>query len=491
MTTILITGAGPTGLVLALALLQRNIPVRIIDEKEGPTIHSKAFGIHARSLELLAKLGVVSTFLEKGIKAHSIIFHRDHEEIAFELKKRDLNDTPYPFVLMLPQSETEQILIEKIVKLGGQVEWNTKLVGVENHSALLSTKENLNFDWLIGCDGGKSTVRHVMKLPFEGVELAETFLIVDIKGESKLNTSSPHFFFSKRGLVGLIALRPSLNRLIFPLKREETIKDDLQTIKYELDQRGCGDYLIPEEIKWFSYFKIHRRMVGKLRVGNCFLAGDAAHIHSPAGGQGMNTGIADAYNLAWKLSLVVKGIAQPSLLDSYEKERLPVARNVLSSTTRFTKLLNFVQKTGFFPLFFFVLFLIRKVFIREVARGLTQLSLAYKKSPYIQESLKDVFWGGPRSGERAPNVLLENGKQFFEYLNNPNPLLLLFQENNALKEKGFDVLVLNDAHLMNAYKANKDSVYFIRPDGVIGYRERIVNVTNIQKYLKRLFLIPS
>jgi 2-polyprenyl-6-methoxyphenol hydroxylase-like FAD-dependent oxidoreductase len=484
---ILIVGAGPTGLVLALALLQRGISVRLIDEKPGPSIHSKAFGIHARTLEILAKLGVVSSFLEKGNKAHAIIFHREKKECIFKLEEKYLKDTPYPFVLMLPQSETEHILGHEVLQWGGRVEWKTKLIGIENGTAILSTGERLNFNWLIGCDGGRSTVRHLLKIPFEGVEFSETFLIVDIEGKSEATMPSPHFFFSKQGLAGLIAFKPELNRVILPLKADEEIEENLSAIQSELKKRGCGEFFIPEEIKWFSHFKIHRRMVNKLREGNCLLAGDAAHIHSPVGGQGMNTSIQDAFNLAWKLSQVIKGISPSHLINSFELERLPVAKKVLKGTTAFTRVLNFVQKTGFFPLFFFILFLIRKFFRKAVTRGLTELSLTYKKSLYIEKTVQDFFWKGPKAGERAPNVILKNKKNFFEYLNHPESTLLIFHENERLEGKGYKLLVLNDPNLMSIYHACEKSIYFIRPDGVIGYRRHRIHVKKIQQYLLKMF----
>lgn len=486
MNQALIVGAGPTGLVLALALLQRGISVRIIDEKEGPSIHSKAFGIHARTLEIFAKLGVITSFLEKGTQVNSIIFHRGAKEYIFHLEEKYLSDTPYPFVLMLPQSETEQILIEAIVKLGGRVEWKTKLLSLKENLAALSTTENVPFDWLFGCDGGKSLVRHLVKLPFEGIELAENFLIVDVEGKANVDKLSAHFFFSKQGLMGLIPLRPALNRLIFPLKANEKIEENLQSIQFQLEKRG-KDCLKLEKIKWFSYFTIHRRMVRTVRVGNCFLAGDAAHIHSPAGGQGMNTGIQDAFNLAWKVAQIIQGISPAHLIESYEQERLPIAKKVLKGTTLFTKFLAFVQKTGLFSLFFFVFFTIKKIAGRKLTRGLTELSVAYNKNSFIKKSLLDFFWCGPKSGERAPDVVLENGEHFFNYLNKTQAIVLLFEEREIIKNRGFETLVLKDARLMKAYHARKDSLYFIRPDGVIGYRAQKFNKKELEKYLLSIF----
>jgi hypothetical protein len=340
---------------------------------------------------------------------------------------------------------------------------------------------------MIACDGGKSPIRHFLNLPFKGYELQETFLIIDVEGRSKAKDASPNLFVSKNGLVGVIAFKPGLSRLIFPMSKNKKISEDLSSIKEELNTRGCRNFFIPSKVKWFSYFKIHRRMVDKMRVGTCFLSGDAAHIHSPAGGQGMNTSIQDAFNLAWKLSLVIKGIAKDQLLDSYELERLPIAQKVLNGTTRLTQLLNFVQNTGCFFILFLILFFINHFFKRQVIRNLAELSYIYKKSPFIQEPLRDIFWGGPKCGERAPNVKLKNGKDLFEYFNHQNPFLLLFEDNKSLKDLKCDILVIRDASLKKAYKAKENSGYFIRPDGVIGYRSRNLKDTEIKRYLSNLF----
>jgi 3-(3-hydroxy-phenyl)propionate hydroxylase len=480
MDKTLIVGAGPTGLVLGLALLQRGIPVRIIEEREGPSKHSKALAIHARTLEILAKLGVIAGFLEKGGKARSIVLHGGGKENRFELDF--LEDTPYPFVLILPQSETEKILVEAIYKLGGKIEWNSKLVSIEQNQALLSTQEKITFDWLIGSDGGRSSVRHLLHLPFKGYEFQETFLIADIERTAPVADVSPHFFLSKKGLVGVIAFPPFYCRLIVPLRQGEEISENAHDIQKKLIERECGEFFSSEKVKWISYFKIHRRMVDRMRLGNCFLAGDAAHIHSPAGGQGMNTSIQDAFNLAWKLSMVIRGTAKASLLDSYERERLPIARQVLRGTTRFTRLLTIVQKTGCFWILFFFLRLVNRFFKRKVVRSLTELSYSYKKSQYIQQPLRDMFWGGPKAGERAPNVKLQSGEDFFEYLNQKNPVLLLFAENFSFKSDFFEILVIKDANLKKVYRAQNDSAYFIRPDGVIGYRSRSLKANQLKKY---------
>lgn len=486
MKNILIVGAGPTGLVLSLALLQRNIAVRIIDEKDKPSEHSKALAIHPRTLEILAKLKVADLFVERGRKAYSLTFHREEHEQKFKIDH--LEDTPYPYILILPQSETEKILIEAFEKMGGNIEWNSKLVGLDGNNAILSNQEKIPFDWIIACDGGRSSIRQYLDFSFKGYELEETFLIVDVEGPSKAKDASPHLFFSKKGLVGVIAFKSCLSRLILPMPKNKKVSENIHSIKEELDQRGCRNFISPEQVRWFSYFKIHRRMVNKFRIGNCFLVGDAAHIHSPAGGQGMNICIQDAFNLAWKLSLVLNNVAKTQLLDSYEAERFPIARKVLKHTTHATQLLDFIQSTGYFSLIFFILFFVKNFFKRKISRGLTELSYVYKKSLFIQEPWRDIFWRGPKCGARAPNVKLENGKDLFDYFQYQNPFLLLFEDNDTLKELQCEILVIKDEKLKKAYKAKANSVFFIRPDGVIGYRSRNLKKAEIKSYLSNIFL---
>lgn len=476
----LIVGAGPTGLTLALAFLRRNVATKILDEKEGPSLHSKALAIHPRTLELFAKLGVASELIRKGRKAHSITLH--HNEKEYALKIDHLDDTPYPFILVLPQSSTEKILIDAIQKSGGEIQWNSKIVALDGQEAITSNGQQIAFDWLIGCDGAKSTIRHLLHLDFAGYELQEKFLIIDVEGTSMARDSSPHFFLSKQGLLGMIAFEERVSRLIIPMRKNEQILKSIDSIDAVLEKRGCKNFLHPEKIVWFSNFMIHRRIVSKMRKGNCFLAGDAAHIHSPAGGQGMNTSIQDAYNLAWKLDLVMKGQAKGKILESYENERLPIARKVLKGTTLFTKLLTFVQKTRCYFILFTILFFINNFFKKTVVRGLTELSYRYGKNSMIKEPFLEIFWRGPKCGERAPNVKLADGRDFFDYLNHEKFIVLLFEESLTCKNELIDILVLKDINLQKAYHASSNSIYIIRPDGVIGYRARKLKEKEITDY---------
>ncbi len=482
MSRIVVVGAGPSGLALALTLYRNGIPVRLIDEKQGPSTHSKALAIHARTLELFAKLGLIDPFLEKGKKAHSITLHKDNK--AYALTVEPFSDTPYPFILVLSQAETEKILAEALLKCGGSIEWNKKMVGLEGNEALLSPDERIPFDWLIGCDGGKSSVRKLLKAPFVGNELPETFLIIDVQGKSTFNDSSPHFFFSKKGVLGTFAFDPPLHRLILPLREGKVIGSTIEEIENEIRQRGCTSLHV-NNLEWISNFKIHRRMVSQMRFGKCFLAGDAAHIHSPAGGQGMNMSIQDAFNLGWKLSLVTKKLAPENLLDSYEKERLPIAKRVLKNTTRITQLLTFVQRTNWFTPLLFTLKIINSLFRKKVSRALMELSYRYP----IKEPLRNLFWRGPKAGRRAPDLLLEDNSHFFDTLN-LQPTLLLFQENPHLKSPAYTTLILPDKNLMRTYHATPDSVYFIRPDGVIAYRRRTLHKPALLHALSPYFSSP-
>lgn len=479
MNPFLIIGAGPTGLTLALALSQRGHPVRIIDAKTGPSTHSKALGIHARTLEVFERLGVVSPFLEKGNKATSITFHHGRKKLKLTIDS--LADTAYPFVLILAQSQTEKILLAALEKRGVKVEFNTALHSLSSHEATLATGEKIPFKWLIGCDGGKSQVRHCLHLPFTGEELPETFLIVDVKGKRESKEPGPDFFLAKEGLCGVLPFE-DLHRLILPLKKGEVIEESLEAVQAAVEKRGVSPCLRVDSLVWFSSFRIHRRATKQFRVDHCFLAGDAAHIHSPAGGQGMNTGIQDAFNLAWKLSFVEQGLSPESLLETYEKERLPISHMVLQGTTRFTKLITFTAKTKLLSLFFFILWLIKTCFRKKILRAMAELSYRYPgKGPFE----------GPLAGLRMPDCLLSNGKRLHALLSNTSFVILLFKETDMFAAwKEVEVVMLKDPLLLRALNAGENSVFVIRPDGVVGFGSHAMQKEEVENYLLSIFKQP-
>lgn len=479
---ILICGSGPTGLVLAICLQQRNIPYRLIDQKNGPTTHSKALGIQARTLEVFDKIGCIAPFLEKGIQSDRIEIQCGDKNHLLHL---DSINSPYPFVLVLPQSDTETILLNFLEKLGGKVEWNTSLDHVERDK----------FSWIIGCDGAHSRLRELMDLEFRGSAFPENFFLADVEIDAPLCLDGPLISLQSQGLSAVLPLYKGGKqfRLIFPLKEHETFENSsAETLNAFLIGRGCLKWAHIRAVIWTSTFRIHRRHVSHMRKNNMILAGDAAHIHSPIGGQGMNTSIQDALNLGWKLALELEGVAAKNLMDSFEKERLPIAKSVLKGTTRATHLITFFSRTGLTSIFNCLLFFIQIKWVRKwMAKNISELALNYKNSPINLDS--ERFSKGPKVGSRAPDVTLQNGSSLFTLLRTPKFVILLFEENAHFVQKllpfskWVDILVMHDSNLMKTYRAKNGSLYVVRPDGVIGYRAKKIEEEEVFKYLLRNF----
>lgn len=494
MNEVLVVGAGPTGLVLTAELLKRNIPVCLIEKNEGPSEFSRALGIQARTLEIFEKMGIIEPFLQKGLCAQELFFHYDGKTHSLKIEGID---SPYPFTLLLSQEETESILRDHVRKLNGNIFWGTTFIGFENDCALLDHKgtiEKKKFSYVIGCDGAHSSVRHALKVAFRGKKLKESFLLADVTFDPPLEYIGPNIFFSEKGLTFIVPFNKEKKfRIIFPLHSDENSffveNDNKKNIDEMLIKKGWKEKHKISSIHWISHFTIHRRIVQSFRKNTIFLAGDAAHVHSPAGGQGMNTSIHDAYNLSWKLASVIQNISPPTLLDTYEEERKPIAQSVLKGTTFATHLVAFCQKKRFF-LFLFPLLahlLKRKKMRAFIGKSASETAIRYQSS-IVKSFLRDAFWKGPKSGERMPEVILENGEKLFSLFPPLNCVLLLFEPNTHFKEKkGLSIVVTKDKNVREKLRADQKSCYIIRPDGYIGLRSRKYKEKEVDDYLLKLF----
>jgi 2-polyprenyl-6-methoxyphenol hydroxylase-like FAD-dependent oxidoreductase len=345
---VLVVGGGPVGLVAGAELARRGVRVRVIDKLAQPTDQSRAIAVHARSLDMLDRMGIVDQMLSTGIKATAMQLYAGHSKL-FRVPLGGV-DSAFPFTLTTAQTETERVLGEHLESLGVQVDRGVELVALTQdadavHLALRGpdgSTEQVSASWVIGADGGHSVVRKMVGTKLAGSFVGERFLLGDVDAEHSLDLDSMHTFFSPDGPVVVLPMAGGRMRFLAqvhpdpqapgtPLNLNPT-QDELQAV---IDRRIGSIRLVHSH--WLTSFEIHHARVPAYRWGRVFLAGDAAHIHSPAGGQGMNTGMQDAFNLAWKLAAVVDGQAGDSLLDSYEAERLPVADQVIKFTNRLTK----------------------------------------------------------------------------------------------------------------------------------------------------------
>jgi 2-polyprenyl-6-methoxyphenol hydroxylase-like FAD-dependent oxidoreductase len=425
---VLIVGAGPTGLAAAMSLARAHIPVRLIDKALQPSPYSRAIGIQARTLELFEQHRLIEPFLELGHRARIANLFSN----GMRLARLDFDPlhTRYPYLLFLDQSVTERLLTEHLATLGVTVERGVELAMFSQGSASIQATlrradghtETLRPSYVIAADGAHSTIRHRLGLSFEGNTFEQTFLLADLRAETDWPEDEFHIFASGEGLVALFPMGHGRHRLIAdhpvaPTAVPEAVTPavlgepslnqvsppSLEECKTLIAQR-VRERVDVSDLAWSSYFHLNSRMVERLRVGRIFLAGDAAHVHSPAGAQGMNTGIQEAFNLGWKLARVLHGAAPDRLLDTYHQERHPIERDVL----RQTGFITHMAEADHGPL----KLLRERVMpvlaalgpLRDAARmTISELSIQYRRSPLTLERVLD---GGPRAGERAPDALV-------------------------------------------------------------------------------------
>ncbi|WP_428551514.1 FAD-dependent monooxygenase [Reyranella sp.] len=400
---------------MANELVRRGIGVRIVDKAPARTDKSKALVLWSRTLELLDDAGYVKGFLSAGMQAHGATISTGREIVANV--SLDSIDSRYPYALMIPQSETERVLDEHLVARGVTVERPVELTkftdtgsGIEATLKKASGEtETVSADWLIGCDGAHSSVRHGLGFAFEGSTLQSDWALADgfiagLEPKDRL-----HIFWHRDGILAFFPIVGDRWRVIGDLGAAEgeshRADPTLEEIQALLSHRSGRD-LVMTNPYWLACFRINERKVKDYRKGRVFLAGDAAHIHSPAGGQGMNTGMQDAFNLAWKLSLVIQGSARPALLDSYSPERSAVGDRVLRNAGRLTEAAiarnpivqgvrnTIVRFATSFPLI-----------QHKIADQLSEMDIGYPDSPL---TFTDGIGGsGPSPGERWPHPLPE------------------------------------------------------------------------------------
>src|SRR2546423_303644 len=420
---VLIAGAGPTGLVLALWLTKLGVRVRIIDKTAEPGTTSRALAVQARTLELYHQVGIDDAVIAGGVKVENLnLWVKGHRAARVPLQRTGEGLTPYAFALVFPQDAHERLLIQKLVELDVRVERQTELLRFsQSDTGVTATlrrpdgsEEVCNAGYLAGCDGAASTVRQQLAIGFPGGTYTGLFYVADIEGAGEPVDDGLHADIEDADFI-----------LLFPLKGQRrlrlvgTVRDlpagDHGTLTFD-DVRGKALEhlkLTVAKVNWFSTYRVHHRVALHFRDRRAFLLGDAAHIHSPVGGQGMNTGIGDAVNLAWKIATVLKDGAPENLLDTYEPERIRFARRLVATTDRgFTFVtrrggLASVVRTRIVPVLvplFFRLGAVRRLLFRTVSQ--TQVN-------YRESSLSAGTAGRVHGGDRLPWVELGAGEDNF------------------------------------------------------------------------------
>jgi 2-polyprenyl-6-methoxyphenol hydroxylase-like FAD-dependent oxidoreductase len=510
---VLIVGAGPTGLMLANQLARRGVKPRIIDRHSGPAQQSRAMAVQARTMEIYSKMGLIDKALALGARATGANIWANGRWTA-RIPVGDIGQSmsAFPFVLMLGQDDNELIMGEKLRDYGVTVDWNTELVEIEQHpdhvEATLTLPDGaiqrVKAAWVAGCDGSRSPVRELSGIKFPGAPYEHTFFVADTEATGSMKPGELnvylwkdgfHLFFPMRGKNGwrVIGILPKRLRQRDDLTFEDVVPAIRQEAGTNLNFRACH---------WFSTYRIYHRAAEHFRDRRCFLLGDAAHIHSPAGAQGMNTGLQDAYNLAWKLALVVQGRADAALLDTYEQERIPVAKRLLETTDRAFQL---IVADGWLGSLFRTRILaavaaramkferVRKLAFRTIA----QIGISYPGSS-MSNALPGLPKDAPAAGDRFPwmHLRLEpNGRteDLFEHLDDTKFNLLMIGQppidpdtfddfGDLLRIQTIAADPANDAELARA-KVPQPSFYLLRPDGHVGLCGVRLEITDVKRYL--------
>jgi 2-polyprenyl-6-methoxyphenol hydroxylase-like FAD-dependent oxidoreductase len=528
---VLVVGAGPTGLALAAQLRAFGVRFRLVDRLVDRGHESRALAIQPRTLEVLAPFGVTEELVQRGNPAVRVRMHVGHRVVPITLFDIGIADTAYPFLLFLSQAETERVLAEQLDRDGLTVERGVELVNLDPASGLdLASEpvtcrlchndgrqEVVRARYVVGCDGAHSTVRQRAGIGFTGHAYPQTFLLADLEVDG-LEPDAVHSYLAGTGILFFFPLgEPATWRLL--AMRSATAPEGGEVTLAELQAQvdaWASDRLRLRDPVWMTDFRIHLRSAARYRAGRVFLAGDAAHIHSPAGAQGMNTGIQDAINLGWKLALVTRGAANPALLDTYEAERAPVGQMVLRLTNRLFTLpttanpLIRAARTGLAPRL--APLVLRFTALRRTGlRTVSQLAIRYRKSPASTDGPRSPA-RGPKAGDRLPDApVIHNGRSstLHAALAQPGYHLLLCGLTTAWPPERAAAAAARWPGLLTVHRLGTQPVpgtlhdpdgtalhrlglraastahYLVRPDGHIGYRAGGTNLAGAHAYLAK------
>lgn len=561
---VLVVGAGPTGLTLACDLRRRGLAVRVVDRLPQPGVKSRGKGVQPRTLEVLDDLGVVDRVLEAGWSRDLRVrwYVRRELLVDLHLPGRDpLPDVPHPNLVLVPQWRTEQVLRERLTELGGTVEWDRELVGLEQEEdgvlARVATSaggaaEAVRAAWVVGCDGGHSRVRDLLGLALEGDSREERFLFGDVEVEGLEPADSGFVWFDGGDYLAASPFRGlrswQVQASLPPAADGTGEPGSLELLQRLFTERSGLPHVRLSNPTWLSTWHSNVRLVDRYRVGRVLVAGDAAHLHSPVGGQGMNTGIQDAYNLGWKLGLVLRGRASESLLDTYGEERRPIAQAVLGgSDLGYRAVFGADPVTTFLREHVLTPALRIPAVQRAVLGSVSELDLGYRGSSLAEDHPTPVtgtrwrpgrdderagvvdrirFARGVRAGDRAPDgavldAVTGQPARLFDVFRGPHATLLLLDgeagtddghtslaviadrvervfgadvrpwvvvwgRRSPAEPAGRRVLLDPDGGTHRRYGATAGALYLVRPDGHVGLRAQPASEEVVVRYLGRV-----
>ncbi len=419
---VLIVGAGPTGLVLALWLTKAGVKVRIIDKTASPGTTSRALAVQARTLELYRQLDLAEAVVARGHRVPAAnLWVKGERKARISLNDMGKGLTPYPFLQIFPQDEHEKLLVERLEALGVAVERQTELVSFaetgDGVTARLRGPDGSEHEhqasYLAGCDGARSKVRETIGTGFPGGTYQQVFYVADVDGEGPALDGELHIDLDEADFVAIFPLAGEGRARLIGTVRDERA-DRAETLTFDdISDHAIGQMKVSiRKVNWFSTYHVHHRVTQHFRKGRAFLIGDAAHIHSPAGGQGMNTGIGDAINLAWKLAAVVNGRAPEALLDSYEAERIGFARRLVATTDRAFTFATSEGRLAAFVRTHLAPIVIPAAFKFEAVRKFAFRTVSQTVINYRGSRLSRGSAGGVQGGDRLPWVQADGVDNF-------------------------------------------------------------------------------
>ena len=509
-TEVVIIGAGPTGLSLAAQLIRYGVDFVVVEKNEGVTPFSKAIGVQARTLEIYEQLGLAEEAVAQGAiagKARLLVGGEVRAEIDFSNIGEGLS--AYPYMLLLEQSKNEQLLYQYLERSGKDVLWKAEFKSLSQTDTAVTAQfltsagssQIIEAKYLVGCDGAKSLVRHALGLEFQGSTVERMFFVADVKVDWKFSHDALHICLSRSSLLAFFPLKGDQRYRIVGSFPEEFAKSEGEVLYEEIEQRireqAKLDFDI-QDVDWFSTYRVHTRHVNKFSEGRCFLAGDSAHIHTPAGGQGMNTGIQDGYNLAWKLASVLQQKSHEQILETYNEERLENAKNLTQSTDR---MFQFLASSEWFLAF------LRTNVLPSIAKSLlsldsarnfifsliSQIGINYRHGSLSQHAGDENFT--VKAGDRMPYFLVD-GVSVYDKLCAPKFHFLVFSaEQNDYQSIKSEVEsqyaefvdfheILLTPRAAEAFGTDRSFSVFLRPDNYIGYLSTEVSVNALRAYLK-------
>jgi len=498
---VLIVGAGPTGLVLALWLTKLGVPVRVLDKTSEPGTTSRALAVHARTLELYEQLGLADAVMANGLEVAAInLWVSGKHEVRVNFGDAGHGLTRYPFFQMFPQDEHEKLLAARLEAMGVTVERQTELTNFTDNGDGITADitgphgaETITCRYLAGCDGARSKTREILGTGFPGGTYSQVFYVADVEASGPPVTGELAVDLDQADFLALFPLKGIGRARLIGTVRDERAAH-AEELKFEdVSDRAINNLKVKvEKVNWFSTYRVHHRVSNHFRKGRAFLLGDAAHIHSPVGGQGMNTGIGDAINLAWKLKWVLSSRAPDHMLDSYEQERIAFARKLVATTDR-----GFTVASAEGPVADFIRTRIFPIVLPAAAhfhafrefmfRTVSQTLINYRGS-----ALSEGKAGAVCGGDRLPWIAgSENYKSLSQMIwqlhvyGAPCPGTAEWCEANQVPLSVFQW----DKRYADA-GLEQDGAYLIRPDSYIALAEKLCLPQTLEKYFVSRQLTP-